>query len=383
MQKLLKVTLLLIASLLFTSQTFAADLNIDCRPSECTKSGLDPVFSTENDGVWHPGRIVTRTINLKNSANNARQMAIRGTRAGEVGTLEQVMNVSITPVSGGSVIWAGSLAQFYVQDRIWMGTFEPDTDRDYNFTVGMNYGADNDYQNLQTTMDLTLGFWSGPPPVTPTPPPTANSNSNGNGDNGNGGGNGGGNSPAVCNDAKPGTPSLLSAAATGPNQVTLNWSKAEGSVTYYLLAFGQEPGVMLYGNPNVGGVDTTSYTINNLSGGTTYYFKVRAGNGCMPGELSNQLSATPRGQAVTSSIPAGFLPGVLGVTEEEPAPSLEPSFEPESSSSGILGVEATPEPEEGLIVGGLMGKLGWFVWGPLALFVFLFRRKFFGKKFPF
>ena len=32
------------------------------------------------------------------------------------------------------------------------------------------------------------------------------------------------------------------------------------------------------------------YTINSLNSGTIYYFKVRANNGCMPGNWSNTLS---------------------------------------------------------------------------------------------
>ncbi|MCL5784253.1 MAG: fibronectin type III domain-containing protein [Patescibacteria group bacterium] len=372
MKKILKVLILvLIGFSFFPALARAADLNIDCNSSDCTKTGLEPIFSTALDGVWHPGRIITKTINLKNSGADTSEMAIKGTRVGEAGALEQVMNVSLSAPEG-PVIWAGSLADFYAQDVIRMGVFEPGKDLDYNFTVGMDYGAGNDYQNLQATMDLSVGFWT-EPPSSPTPSPASTSNGNGSRDV-----LGAGVSAPSCNDAKPATPNLLSAVVTGPNQVTLNWSKADGSVSYYLVAYGLESGKMLYGNPNVGGADTTSYTVNDLSGGTTYYFKVRAGNGCTPGELSNELSATPGGQAVTGT-PAGFLPGVLGVTNEEAVPSSEP----ESSQSGILGAETSPKPKEAVIVGGFMGKLGWFVLGPVALFVFLFGRKLLGKRFPF
>jgi hypothetical protein len=47
--------------------------------------------------------------------------------------------------------------------------------------------------------------------------------------------------------------------------------------------------------------------VRGLSGGITYYFKIRAGNGCMPGDFSNELSATTRGGFISS--PAeGFAP---------------------------------------------------------------------------
>lgn len=117
----------------------------------------------------------------------------------------------------------------------------------------------------------------------------------------------------LCNDTKPGSaPTLLSATA-GQNSVTLNWSAAADPVTYYLVNYSLTPGVFQYGNPNVGGSGTRSYTVEGLSGGITYYFKVRAGNGCAPGSYSNELSATPGG-AVISGPAAGFIPGVLGAS---------------------------------------------------------------------
>ena len=119
-------------------------------------------------------------------------------------------------------------------------------------------------------------------------------------------------STPVCNDQKPGSaPVLLSAVSTGANSVTLTWAKANGPVSYYLVSFGTKPGEQLYGNPNVGGSDTTSYTVDNLSGGKRYYFEVRAGNGCMPGDFSNELSSGASGGFI-AGLPGGFSPDVLG-----------------------------------------------------------------------
>ncbi len=118
----------------------------------------------------------------------------------------------------------------------------------------------------------------------------------------------------VCNDTKPASaPILLSAESTGQNEVTLTWSKASDPATYYLITYGLSPGEQKFGNPNVGDNATTSYTVKGLSSGQTYYFKVRAGNGCMPGDFSNELSATPNGTTLASNpIAQDFLPGVLG-----------------------------------------------------------------------
>ena len=139
---------------------------------------------------------------------------------------------------------------------------------------------------------------------------------------------GGGGSAPTCGDTKPGSAPTLTGASAGTNSVTLTWSAAAGPVTYYLATYGASAGAQQFGNPNVGGAGTTSYTISGLSGGVTYYFKVRAGNGCAPGDFSNEVSATPGGGFVAGPA-AGFAPGVLGVTEEA-TPSATPSFSPEA-----------------------------------------------------
>ena len=360
MKKLLKILFsFLILSFILAPQTKAADLDIDCpvSPTACSKSGLDPLFSNSLDGFWYPGKSITKTLNLKNSGLETREMAIKGTRTSAVNILENVMHISI--VGGTTVIWSGSVADFYGQEKIGMGNFDPGADLNYDFTVFMSSGAGDEYQNKETIFDLTLGFW-GEPISTPTPTPTS-------APGGGGGGTvlGAGVSAPVCNDTKPGSaPSLLSAIA-GTNSVTLTWSEAKDPVTYYLVAYGTSSGVVQYGNPNIGGKGTTSYTVQGLSGGKTYYFKVRAGNGCMPGDYSNELSAIPGGGFITGPA-TGFTEGILGVETEKGA-EASPSPSPEG---GVLGEEASTT--------GKFMKRNW-VWIVVALvavmgFVYLRKR---------
>lgn len=164
------------------------------------------------------------------------------------------------------------------------------------------------------------------PIVTPVPTPTPDlgSNSGSGGSSDSGSGSSGGGTPAVCNDAKPGSaPKLLSAVSKKPNQVILSWSKATNPVTYYLVSYGINSAANQYGNPNIGSAETTSYTVSGLSGNTVYYFRVRAGNGCTPGDFSNVLSVKANGKSVSGPA-TGFKSGVLSAQTSPPEPTSLP-----------------------------------------------------------
>jgi len=149
-------------------------------------------------------------------------------------------------------------------------------------------------------------------------------------------------SAPVCNDSKPGSAPVLLSVVAGVNSVTLSWSKSTNPVSYYLVAYGTKSGSMEYGNPNVGNSDTTSYTIKGLSGGTTYYFKVRAGNGCMPGDFSNELSTRPNGFFIETPA-TGFEPNVLGETTTESNLNTTPTATPAIELGNILGSSKNKE----------------------------------------
>lgn len=141
---------------------------------------------------------------------------------------------------------------------------------------------------------------------------------------GDGGGGGGGAvlgaaTAPVCSDTTPAAAPTLLSVTPGVNSALLTWSEGAGPLSYYLVAFGSTSGSLQYGNPNVGGAGTTSYLVQGLSTGT-YYFRVRAGNGCKPGDFSNEIAVTVGG-ATLAGLPAGFAPAeqVLGVNTEEPA----------------------------------------------------------------
>lgn len=220
---------------------------------------------------------------------------------------DQPISVILTGVTGpvgyrpsGSSVWVPI-------NNTCGGTYSSPTSPSFPGECFISNGTDTKIYTYHLTSFASL--------VAVSPPASSNNNSS-SGNGGGGGGGGGGAAATTCNDAYAGgAPTLLSAKVSGPNQVTLNWSKAKDPVTHYVISYGLTPGKPLYGNPNVGGRDTTSYTVGSLSGGTTYFFRVRAGNGCNAGTYSNELSATPGG-GVVSGPAAGFQAGVLGVKTE-------------------------------------------------------------------
>ena len=116
----------------------------------------------------------------------------------------------------------------------------------------------------------------------------------------------------VCTDVNPGSaPALLSVKITGRNKVTLVWNKAKDPVTYYLIKYGLGHDSYQFGVPNVGNVG--EYEIGDLAPGVTYYFRVRAGNNCAPGEYSNEIAVKNSGSFVAQKV-VETISSALGAT---------------------------------------------------------------------
>ncbi len=99
--------------------------------------------------------------------------------------------------------------------------------------------------------------------------------------------------PAGCSANKPvGAPQLFQIDTTGVN-AKLHFSPINGASNYF-IAYGYAAGDERFGTEfSLGNTGTAiNHTINALEPNTTYYFKVRSGNGCMPGDWSNILKAT-------------------------------------------------------------------------------------------
>ncbi|RLC34997.1 hypothetical protein DRH14_01780 [Candidatus Shapirobacteria bacterium] len=188
-----------------------------------------------------------------------------------------------------------------------------------NYSSSLSWSRQSD--NHWCLTDLSKGLANSPCPGGTNPAPTSPPSS----------------SSYSCNDASPSTPVLESAIQQTDGSVLLSWTLAT-PVTHYLVAYGHTPGNPLYGNPNVG--NTTSYTVSGLTAGAQYCFYVRAINGCMPGDASNEIcvNASSTIAYLETTPPQSFQSGVLGETTEPEELSQE--SEVEENGGQVEGVQS-------------------------------------------
>jgi hypothetical protein len=110
----------------------------------------------------------------------------------------------------------------------------------------------------------------------------------------------------VCENVPPGVkaPWLFGAISEGWDSIRIYFTDGDDPLDHYVLEYGEESGKYIYGSTNIGSRGVGSYLVKSLKPATTYYFRVRAGNGCATGKWSNEILA--------KTGPLGF-PGQLEV----------------------------------------------------------------------
>lgn len=108
---------------------------------------------------------------------------------------------------------------------------------------------------------------------------------------------------STCAAAEPGAaPNLYAAIAQGSSQIELYFAEGEGPYDHYALEYGTGLGEYRFGAVNIAGRDARTYTVKSLSPSTTYYLRLRFGNGCAPGPWSNALAATTQAVAAQGGL---------------------------------------------------------------------------------
>ena len=125
----------------------------------------------------------------------------------------------------------------------------------------------------------------------------------------------------VCGDQAPGTkaPWLYSALSESKDSIRVYFTDAQDPVNKYVLEYGTSSGTYQFSSVNIGGKGTKTYLVEGLSPNTTYYFRVRAGNGCATGPWSNEMSAKTKSLATSTT------------EETEEAKELQPGAKEEIS----------------------------------------------------
>jgi Fibronectin type III domain len=145
----------------------------------------------------------------------------------------------------------------------------------------------------------------------------------------------------------------LFAVPAHAGSVTLSWdANSEPNVVGYTVYYGTQPGVYAFGKA-VGNV--TTWTVDNLPGGQTYYFALKA--------VSSDGLTSPLSEEVSTTLPADAPAGPAGGTAS--APSNQPGGTASTPASPAGGTTAAPfgqvdSPQQG--AAGIVGAIpvtGW------------------------
>lgn len=141
-----------------------------------------------------------------------------------------------------------------------------------------------------------------------------------------------------CNEVDPGSAPTITSVNTEGTAVTLTWTSAIDPVTHYTLAYGPTKEQLIYGAPNIGGREATTFTVQELSSGQRYYFRIRAVNNCEPGDFSDTVSVVVGvGNQTKLEIPRlSFYKQVKTATE------ASKHTEKEKKGMTVLGTKTSP-----------------------------------------
>ncbi|MFZ3301085.1 MAG: carboxypeptidase regulatory-like domain-containing protein [Microgenomates group bacterium] len=103
-------------------------------------------------------------------------------------------------------------------------------------------------------------------------------------------------SAATCSSTTPSgnSPWIFSANSNDSSSVTLKFVNYQTPITHFVIEYGIKSGEYKYSVDNIS-KDVNSYTLEKLNLNTTYFFRIRTGNGCATGSWSNEISSKTKG----------------------------------------------------------------------------------------
>lgn len=256
MKKIIVVSLFLAVLLSAVSGVKAADFNLACNSGSGCSPALPAFFPSSE--IWYPGKTLTKTVQFTNNSSTSQKIGTQATKTITNGNLDQVIDLVITK-SDSTVLYSNSLYSFYsAGETILLDSLPAGASETFSYTATMYTTSGNEYQDKRTQLDLVLGLISSP---TPTPTP--------------------------CTDSSPATPDPVTLNRVNDTEVKVIWGAATDPVTGYRVSWSKDTDTDGdgEGTRSVGKTTETNITGLNLTN-YTYYFKVRAVNGCKEGDTT-------------------------------------------------------------------------------------------------
>lgn len=196
-----------------------------------------------------------------------------------------------TTAAADSTVWYGtspgvytdsvSAASLVINHSLGLTGLTPETT--YYFIVV----SEDDSENSATSSEQTFTTLALTPSPSPTPTPTSTTNNGGS----NSGSSSGGSSSSCSASAPTAAPDLFQIDAASTT-ATLYFTPVSNADRYY-ISYGTDSSTLGHGVEIKTGQATgvITHTIADLTPGETYYFRVRAGKDCAPGEWGNTRSS--------------------------------------------------------------------------------------------
>jgi peptidoglycan/xylan/chitin deacetylase (PgdA/CDA1 family) len=110
----------------------------------------------------------------------------------------------------------------------------------------------------------------------------------------------------TCKDEMPGlkAPWLYGAIANTSNSVLLYFTPGDNPIDKYVLEYGTQSGIYKYGVQDLGvnSPEQMTFLVSSLAPYTTYYFRIRSGNGCAVGPWSNEITTRTKNLLATKQL---------------------------------------------------------------------------------
>jgi len=145
-----------IVSLMTLLSVWSIPLHAEDIPSISVQFEKTPLFSEAN---FLPGDTITRFVKVTNSGNTSEPIQVYTKNKSESGGLGDVIYLKIK--EGATLLWNGTLNDFFSAGNIILSTINPSEMIQYNFEAVFNPESGNSYQNATAGFDLVIGFEGG------------------------------------------------------------------------------------------------------------------------------------------------------------------------------------------------------------------------------